>query len=432
MPVETTPLGVRVTPGGPAHVATRPPGSKSLTNRALLCAALAAGRSTIMGASTSTDAERMCAGLAALGVSCDRSNETIRVHGLGARLGADDAIIDAHDAGTVIRFLTAASCLAHSEVRLTGTARMRERPIGPLVDAMRELGAVIRYDGVEGYPPLTVFAKGLRGGQTHFAQLNSSQYVSATLMVAPCAMGDVFIRVEGAPSAPYIDMTTRVMRAFGVELVEENGAFVVPGPQAYCASEFEVEPDASAATYHWAAAAVTGGVARVSGLSRNSAQGDVGFVDLLAEMGCEVIADGDDIVVHGPKSGRLRGIDADLNAMPDTAQTLAIVALFADGETRIRNTPNLRIKETDRIAAMATELTKLGAEVTTYDDGLSIQPPKKLNEATVDSWDDHRMAMSLALVGLAGPAITIRRPECVSKSYPGYFEAIASWTRAFA
>lgn len=411
-------------------IATRPPGSKSLTNRAWLCAALAPGVSTIRAASNATDAARMCAGLAALGVVSERIGDDIRVHGVGPRLAGDGETIDAHDAGTVMRFLTAAASLGQGTIHLTGTPRMRERPIGPLVDALRDLGAVIAYDEREGYPPLTVMARGLRGGQAHFAEVNSSQYVSATLMAAPCAMGDVFLRVDGVPSAPYISMTTRVMRAFGAELVEENGAFVVPGPQMYQACEYEVEPDASAATYHWAAAAITGGVTRVPGLTRESAQGDVRFVDLLAEMGCETQSDAGGLSVRGPARGALRAIDADLNAMPDTAQTLAVLALFADGETRIRNTPNLRIKETDRIAALAAELSKLGAEVKTYADGLSIRPPTTRREATLNSWDDHRMAMSLALVGLAGPPVVIRDAACVAKSYPDYFAAMATWSGA--
>ena len=282
------------------------------------------------------------------------------------------------------------------------------------------------YGGVEGYPPVTVLARGLTGGEVRFDRPVSSQFVSALLMVAPYAAQDVYISLAGPlPSEPYVAMTEHVMRSMGVELVQaERRRFVIPAGQRYRGGEYSIEPDASAATYFWAAAAVTGGCVRIEGLRRDSVQGDVGFVDILARMGCTVGAGPDYLEVAGPTDGRLRGVDVDLNAMPDTVQTLAVVALFAEGPTRIRNVANLRIKETDRIAALASELRRLGARVDEWEDGLSIWPPPKATSASIETYRDHRMAMSLAVAGLRVDGLRICGADCVSKSFPAFFDVL--------
>lgn len=426
------PLGpdVRIHAVGPVSGAVRPPGSKSLTNRYLLCAALADGRSTLRGASLSDDALRMIDGLHRLGVRTElrEDAELIAVEGCGGQIPALEANLDAGNAGTAMRFLTALACLGRGRYVLDGSPRMRERPIGPLVGALQELGAPIGYDGREGFPPLAMSANGLAGGEIAFESPPSSQYISALLMVAPYAARDVMIRINGELlSRPYVEMTIRVMRSLGVEVLTSDGfdRFIVPSTQRYRAEQITIEPDASAATYFWAAAAITGGRVAVEGLNRNSIQGDARFVDVLHKMGCTIEEAPDGVAVHGPPPGELRGVAVDLNAMPDTAQTLAVVALFADGPTRIRNVANLRIKETDRLAALESELMRLGARVDLTDDSIAIHPPQAVTPATIETYDDHRMAMSFALAGLCADGVVVKDAECVSKSFPGFFDALA-------
>jgi 3-phosphoshikimate 1-carboxyvinyltransferase len=418
---------VHIRPAGAVAGSVRPVGSKSHTNRAMVCAALADGASTLVGASCSDDTRHMVSAIRNLGVpvAVDDARGSIEVRGCSGMIPADDVALNVADAGTVMRFLTALCALGHGRFELDGSARMRARPIGALVEALRQLGAGFEFGGVVDFPPLTVHARGLPGGHAQFRSPQSSQFVSALLMVAPYAARDVTMLVEGEfPSRPYVDMTMTLMRRMGVEvLAGDDARFIVPAGQRYQADELLIEPDASAATYFWAAAAITGGRVCVEGLGMDSTQGDVAFTAVLERMGCEVESSADGIVVAGPAGGRLRGIDVDLNTMPDTVQTLAVAALFADGPTRIRNVGNLRVKETDRIAALASELTKLGAEVETTSDSLTINPPASLASATIETYNDHRMAMSLALVGLCAP-ITIRNPQCVSKSYPGFFESL--------
>ncbi len=293
-----------------------------------------------------------------------------------------------------MRFLTALACLGHGEFRLDGSPRMRERPIGPLVDGLRTLGAPVGYEEEEGFPPVLVRGQGLLGGEVTLADLPSSQFISALLMVAPYARQDVLMRVLGdLPSQPYLAMTIAAMRSLGVELVESEGRrFVVPAYQHYQGREVEIEPDASSATYLWAAAAITGGQVQVAGLTRRSNQGDTRFIDVLAQMGCVVEEDDEGIAVAAPSDGKLRGIAVDLNDMPDAAQTLAVVALFGEGPTEIRNVGTLRVKETDRVAALATELERLGAEVTTTATSLTIRPPAQITHRprsrpmTITAW----------------------------------------------
>ncbi len=425
--VEHCGADVRLSPAGAVTGVVRPPGSKSLTNRFLICTALAEGRSVLREASLSDDTHALLDGLGQLGIHTEVRAERreIKVAGGNGNLPVDEADIDVGHAGTAMRFLTALCCLGLGRYRLDGSRRMRARPIGPLVGALAELGARIGYDDIEGYPPLTVLGRGLIGGEVTFATPPSSQYVSAILMVSPYAKRDLMLRVDGPlVSRPYVDMTIDVLRTMGVELVESGGRFIVPAYQRYDAGEYTIEPDASAATYFWAAAAVTGGRVRVAGLTRASRQGDTRFVDVLARMGCRVHEDDDSLTVEAPPAGQLSGIDVDLNDMPDTVQTLAVAALFADGPTSINNVANLRIKETDRIAALAVELTRLGARVETRDDGLTIHPPETVTPAAIDTYDDHRMAMSFSLAGLVTEDVVIRDAGCVSKSFPDFFDVL--------
>lgn len=419
---------VRMTPIAPPDTVARTPGSKSLTNRYLACAALADGPSTLRGASLSDDALAMIDGLRSLGVRAqiDEPAGGIEVAGRGGLLPNDEASIDIGMAGTAMRFLTALVTLGHGRYRLDGAARMRRRPIRDLVDALRQLGAAIEYEADEGFPPLVVHASGLPGGEAVLDAPPSSQFISAILMAAPYAHGDVMVRIDGElVSEPYVGLTLDVMRTMGVELVDhEDRRFIVPAPQRYAGGVYDVEPDASGATYLWAAAAITGGRVGVRGLSRTSRQGDVAFVDVLARMGCTVEQRDGALFVCGPANGRLSGVQIDLNRMPDTVQTLAVAALFADGPTRIDNVANLRIKETDRIEALARELTKLGASVETRPDGLTITPPRVVRGARIHTYDDHRMAMSFAVAGLRAEGVEIADAGCVSKSFPEYFDVL--------
>ncbi|MEP0845635.1 MAG: 3-phosphoshikimate 1-carboxyvinyltransferase [Phycisphaerae bacterium] len=430
MPIERRGDDVCVHPAPPLDACVTLPGSKSLTNRYLLCCALADGESRLRGASLSDDVQAMMSGLRAFGIAVDVQADAaaMTIRGCRGHLPATSAEIDAGDAGTVMRFLTALAAVGHGRYALDGSARMRDRPIGALVDALAALGAGIGYEGRTGYPPLTVVARGLPGGMARFARPVSSQFVSAVLMVAPYAMRDVLLRVDGGlVSAPYVDMTLRVMRSLGVDALDDGRArFIVPSAQRYGARQVEIEPDASAATYFWAAAAITGGRVLARGLTRDSAQGDVEFVDVLEQMGCRIEARADALGVCGPPDGRLRGVNVDLNSMPDAAQTLAVAALFADGPTEIRNVANLRVKETDRLAALRCELTKLGAEVNLTPDGLRILPPPRVSPAEIDTYNDHRMAMSFALAGLRVPGIVIRGAGCVRKSFPEFFETLVA------
>lgn len=429
MSIERLGDDVRVRPAGKVAACVRLPGSKSLTNRYLTCAALADGDTTLTGASLSDDTHQMIEALRSLGirVATDAHGPEIQIGGCRGHLPADTADLDLGLAGTAMRFVTALTCLGYGRYRIDGAPRMRARPIGQLVGALNTLGAGIGYDAVSGFPPLTLVARGLTGGQVAFDRPVSSQFVSAVLMIAPYAATDVLVRVTGElTSRPYVDMTTGVMRAMGVETLASNdGRFIVPSTQRYRAGRFAIEPDASAASYFWAAAAITGGCVRVAGLSRASAQGDVAFVDVLERMGCEVEAGEDYLEIRGPEPGRLRGVTEDLNAMPDVVQTLAVTALFAEGPTHVRNVANLRVKETDRIAALERELTRLGARVDVHADGLTVFPPKRITPAEIETYDDHRMAMSFAVAGLATEGVTIKNAGCVSKSFPGFFDVLA-------
>jgi len=416
---------IAIHPTGPLDASIRPPGSKSITNRALVCAGLAEGDSTLSGALASEDTQVMIDSLRLLGVPVehDPATATLGVCGCCGRPPAAGANLFVANSGTTVRFLTAMVTLGRGRFRLDGSPRMRERPILDLLDALRQLGADAVDELASGCPPVMVDAAGLPGGKAVVAGSISSQYLSGLLMAAPCAQQAVELHVEGElVSKPYIEMTLAVMKAFGVEVtVESLSRFEIPSGQTYRARQYEIEPDASAASYFLAAAAITQGRVTVEGLSRRSLQGDVAFADCLERMGCGVEYAGDRITVTGR---RLHGIKVDMNAISDTVQTLAAVALLADGVTTISNVAHIRHKETDRIGSLATELRKLGAEVDRRDDGLKITPGK-LHGAEIDTYNDHRMAMSMALVGLAVPGVVIRDPGCTEKTYPEFFGALA-------
>ena len=436
----------------PVDRTVRLPGSKSLTNRALLVAALAGGTSPLEGALLADDTRLMIEALRALGIGVReaasdpggrREAAEVVVEGHGGYWPNAEADLFCGNAGTAMRFLTAACAIGRGEYRLDGVPRMRARPIGDLVEALRCLGALIECQEREGYCPLLVHACGLRGGTVRLESPPSSQFVSALLMAAPYAARDVMIDVAGAlPSEPYVGITLRVMEAFGAAVVEERCStaalgcvpggpwkFIVPARQTYRATRYRIEPDASAAAYFLAAAALTGGRVTVEGLGAASCQGDARFVEVLERMGCRVDRTEDATTVWGPADGRLRGIDVDLNAMPDTAPTLAVLAAFAEGPTRIRNVGNLRIKETDRLAALAAELGRMGVETAVHDDGIEIRPAGPPKSAVIETYDDHRMAMSFALAGLRVDGLVIRNPRCVSKTFPGFFELWAGLGR---
>lgn len=419
---------IEVAPGGPVEGEATPPGSKSITNRAVACAALAEGTSRLTGLLDSEDTRLMADAVARLGFApeFDWAACSATIVGRGGKIPAESADLFVGNSGTTVRFLAAMLAAGRGKYRLDGTKRMRERPIQDLLDAVNALGGHAVSLAGTGCPPLEIDASGLRGGQVRIRGDVSSQFLSGLLLAAPAAQSPLEVIVDGElVSKPYVDMTLEVMRRFGArfEVVRDpDGGVrsVTVENRPYHAENYPIEPDASAASYFFAAAAVTGGRVAVPGLSRSSLQGDVKFVELLERMGCGVTWEADRIVVRG---GRLRGVDCDMNAVSDTVMTLGVVALFAEGKTTIRGVPHIRHKETDRIAALACELRKVGASVVEFADGLEITPPAgPLHGAEIDTYLDHRMAMSLALVGLVVPGIVIRDPGCTAKTYPRFFE----------
>jgi 3-phosphoshikimate 1-carboxyvinyltransferase len=407
------------------------PGSKSITNRALLIAALADGPSVLTGALDSDDTRYMAEALRVLGLSVahDADAATFTVGGGGGTFPNHEADLFVGNSGTSMRFLVAALTLGHGRYRIDGVPRMRERPIDPLLVGLNDLGASVVSEAGNGCPPVVVIASGLPGGEVTIPGDRSSQYFSALMMAAPYAKQDVRITVVGdLVSKPYLEITAAVMRDFGVETEIDDVAwrtFVVPSGQRYTGRNYPVEPDASNASYFFAAAAVTGGTVRVPGLGRNSTQGDLQFVRVLEAMGCTVTVAEVHTEVSGPPVGTLKGVDLDLNAISDTAQTLAAIAPFADGPTTIRGVGHMRLKETDRVAALATELRKLGQTVEEQPDGLRIEP-RPVSPAIVATYDDHRMAMSFAITGLGAPGVTIADPACVAKTFPDFFTRLAA------
>ena len=414
--------------GRPVDAEVRVPGSKSVTNRALLVAALADGLSVIKNPLFSDDPYYLMDALVRLGfdVRVDGEAGEVRVGGLGGEIPHGDVEVFVGNAGTVARFLPPALALGPGPYTVDGVPRMRERPIRDLVDAMRRLGAAVDYTHEDGRFPLLVRGGGLEGGETPVQGAGSSQFVSGLLMAAPYARRTVNLDVRGRERWPYVGITVEVMRHFGVEVgVSEGFRSLTVGPGVYRAREFEVEPDASAASYFMALAAVTGGRVRVPGLGSRSSQGDLRFAEVLGRMGCEVDLGEDAVEVRGP--GRLRGVEVDMGAFSDTMMTLAAIAPFASTPTTITNVGHARHQETDRISAVATELGRLGVEVEEGRDGVRILPGP-LRPAVIETYGDHRVAMAFAVAGLAAksPVVTIRDPGCVTKTFPGYFDALES------
>tara|TARA_R110002049_G_scaffold72490_3_gene187280 strand:- start:52806 stop:54353 length:1548 start_codon:yes stop_codon:yes gene_type:complete len=489
---------VEVVPGGPIHGRIRPPGSKSLTNRALICAAMADGKSRLSGALRSEDTIVMIDALRAIGVSIDvadggrllvvdpqgrnspasptantattdsgttdsgttdhLSTSNLSVDGVSASrqttfTGHDPIELFIANSGTTVRFLSAALSAAGGHYRLHGVPRMHQRPIGDLIDALVPIqSGTIRAESDGGCPPVLIESGGWNVGSTiRVAGSVSSQYLSGLMMASPVCGREVRIEVSGElVSRPYVEMTAEVMRCFGAQVRILDGPDKDTHPVTieiseggYQGVEYEIEPDASAASYFWATAAITGGSITVDGLGPKALQGDVGFCDVLEQMGCRVDRDADSMTVHG---GHLRGIDVDMNAISDTVQTLSVVALFADGPTRVRGVAHNRFKETDRIGDLAHELRKLGARIDEHDDGLTIHPAGTktnapdfagatsdagmqnagLHGATLQTYHDHRMAMSLSLAGLRIAGVRILDPSCTSKTYPEYFADLES------
>ena len=418
------PDALAISTRGPLDASIRVPGSKSITNRALLIAGLAEGESLLRGPLHSDDTEVMRNALEALGARIEVAEDALRVHGTGARLRDPKTALYTGNSGTSARFLTAAATLGSAPTVIDGNERMRQRPIRELVDALAELGAKLDIQGNDGCPPLLVHGGGLPGGRAEIDARNSSQFVSAILLASPYAASDVTLSfIEGIlVSRPYVDLTLQVMRAFGAEAKwEADGSLHVIAGKTYSARDYTIEPDASSAVYPFCAAAIAGGTVRIEGIPADSIQADFALLGLLEQMGCTVVYGGDYAEVRGPAEP-LRSLGRiDMNPLPDAALAMAVVALFADGPTVIENVANLRIKETDRLAALETELRRLGARAEAGPDWLRIEPGP-LRGAEIETYDDHRIAMSFALAGLRVPGVVIRNPGCVSKTWPNFFD----------
>ncbi|SMF21174.1 3-phosphoshikimate 1-carboxyvinyltransferase [Pseudogulbenkiania subflava] len=413
----------------------RLPGSKSISNRTLLLAALAQGKTLVRELLDSDDIRHMLGALRLLGVTIEQvgNSRDFVVHGVGGAFPVKQAELFLGNAGTAFRPLTAALALMQGEYQLSGVARMHERPIGDLVDALRVAGADIRYLGNAGFPPLAIAPATIDAGRVIPVKGNvSSQFLTALLMALPLTGEAVTIEVVGELiSKPYIEITLNLMARFGVK-VERQGwqRFTIAAGQSYLSpGEIHVEGDASSASYFLAAGAIAGGPVRVEGVGRDSIQGDVKFADTLRQMGA-TISMGDNWIEASAPAGGLKALDVDLNHIPDAAMTIAVAALAAGGTTTIRNVESWRVKETDRLSAMATELRKVGATVEEGRDYIRITPPAALTpNAEIDTYDDHRMAMCFSLVALMGTPVVINDPKCVAKTFPDYFEVLASLTR---
>ena len=410
---------------GPIDAVIRPPGSKSITNRALMVAAFADGVSTLRGALESDDTEAMREALGKLGIVVESTEGIWSVH--GGPLGNTDEVLDVRASGTTARFLTAALTLANGDHQLDGTARMRERPIAPQADGLNALGANVEVIGVNGCPPVVVRGPALAGGSVEMDASQSSQFVSAIMLVAPMADDDTEISFidDVVISRPYLVTTQEVMQAFGADVTLADSSISIAA-KPYQPRDYEIEVDASAAVYPWVAAAITGGSVLVEGIAGASTQADVGVLDVLEAMGCSVDRAADSVRVSGPK--RLSAVDVDMNSCPDGVLGVAVAAMFADGPSTIRNVASLRVKETDRLDALQAEIRRLGAEVTTGPDWITIVP-QSLSGATIRTYDDHRMAMSFALAGLRVPNVRISDPGCVAKTWPTFFDALFEMVR---
>lgn len=415
-------LEIRPLPG-PIDATVRLPGSKSLTNRALVIAALADGESVLRGALESDDTRWMVEALGALGFSVEwnRGEGTVRVRGAAGSIPAGRAELFGGNAGTTVRFLVGLTALGRGRFRIDGDARMRERPIQDLLDALAALGVQARSEQGNGCPPVVVESAGIAGGEASVAGETSSQFASSILLAAPYAKADVTLRVRGdLVGAPFVEMTLAMMRRAGVEIARKGSAIRVRSGQRYRAGEIPIEPDATAASYFMALPALLGGEVRVEGLGADSLQGDVAFTEVVAKMGAKVDRRSGAIVVRGSS---LRGIDHDFRGISDTFLTAAALAPFASSRSVLRGIGHTRKQESDRVAAVARELGRLGVKVKERADALEIEPSLP-HGGEVETYEDHRIAMSFALVGLRVPGIRIRNPGCVAKTFPDYFERL--------
>jgi 3-phosphoshikimate 1-carboxyvinyltransferase len=413
---------------GAIDARVRVPGSKSISNRVLLLSGLAEGQSSLRGVLDSDDTRVMMRAMEQFGVQYEGEvADCLQVRGVAGRPQVPSQPIDVHASGTAARFLTAALALVPGVSTLDGTARMRERPISDLVNALVELGVDVSIEGQHGCPPVRCWGGRPFGGEVSIDAGKSSQYVSALLQIAPFAARDVVLELKDGVlvSRPYVDVTLDVMRTFGAaaSFIDER-RLRVSADERYQGIHYVVEPDASTAAYFFCAAALTGGRIRVEDLPGRSAQADMGLLRVLERMGAQVTRSESSVTVQGPEAGTLRGVDVDMNSMPDAVLAVAVTAAFATGPSHIRNVGNLRIKETDRLFALETELRKLGVGAHAEADSLHIEPAPA-HGASIVTYDDHRMAMAFALAGLLVPGVVIRDPSCVSKSWPGYFDAFA-------
>ena len=410
----------------PLDATVEVPGSKSYTNRALLVAAMANGASTLTGALFSDDTHYMCNALRKLGVNIDADEKQARfdVQGNGGDIPVSGAELYIGNSGTTSRSLTAYVSLGRGKFVLDGDEPMRHgRPISDLLDALTQIEVSARTQFNNGHLPVVIEANGLKGGKTRLDVSKSSQFLTALLLIAPYAENGMEIEVIGNREMPYIDITLAVMKSFGVQVIHKDYKyFRIEGGQRYQPRVYNIEPDASNASYFFAAAALTNGRVTVQHLDLDSAQGDVQFVHILEQMGCQVTASDTGITVTGPP--QLKGVDVDMRTISDTSLTLAAIAPFADSKVTIRNIEHTRWQETDRIHAMVTELRKLGVSVVEHQNGLEISP-SSITRAAIDTYEDHRMAMAFALVGLKASGIRINDPECVSKTFPNYFQVLA-------
>ena len=411
---------IEIQPTGKINAEVECPPSKSYTNRALLIAALTEGISQIDNPLFSDDTKYMCEALEHFGISVKQEDSALIVTGTGGQLKLPKREISVGNAGTTMRFLTTFAALAPGVTRLTGDERMQERPISDLLGALNQMGVEAWSVNKNGCPPLEVVGGSVDGGNVDLAGNKSSQYLTSILLSAPCFKKDTTIRIVGdLTSKSYADITLDIMQTFGVTVENESYTrFRVSAGQAYTAHNYPVEADWSSASYFLAMAAVTEGSVVLTGLNPDSVQGDAGFLNVLEQMGCEVERSAGKIRIKG---NPLRGININMNSMPDTVQTLAVTALFAEGETFITGIGNLRIKETDRIDALAKELTRLGASVDAGADYLKIHPGGPYRGVEIETYNDHRMAMSFALAGLKVPGIRIKNPTCVEKSFSDFF-----------
>ena len=414
-----------ITPCGQVSGSVHPPGSKSLTNRALIIAALAEGHSHLIGPLESDDTAVLCHALSQLGATITETERGWMVEGGVSRLGTTNSsrVLDVGASGTSARFLTALAALVSGVTTIDGTERMRLRPMRGLIDALKVMGCKVVSVSKGGGLPVTIEGgHPLMGGVIPVDVRTSSQFCSALMMIAPFVGEEVILEfIDGqVTSRPYLYSTAETMEQFGVKPIVKEAQISIPAAY-YQTGEIVIEADASAAVYPWAVAAITGGEVTVTGISPTSSQADMGVLSVLGQMGCSVQAGAMEISVRGPE--RLQAVTVDMNHCPDAAVAIAVLALFAEGVTHIKNIANLRVKETDRLTALERELTKLGAHVTVTEDSISIAPGP-LRGAAIDTYNDHRIAMAFSLAGLMVEGVTIADPDCVAKTWPEFFSVL--------